>query len=139
MVELQFAKGVHIGVELTAPAAIGRDRFLALGELRMKLEHHHGNNTECAFLGWNGAWLHPDFVSWNLEEYLPGIRVPMLAIQGEHDEYGTAAQSEVIARQVGPDVEVMMLSDCGHSPHRDQEQIVLEAMTAFVRTVFDGV
>ena len=106
------------------------------GDLRERLERHHGTNTECAFLGWSGAWLHPDFANWNLEEYLPGIGVPMLAIQGEDDEYGTAAQTEAIARKVGGDVEVMMLRDCGHSPHRDHEGLVLETMTKFVRSVF---
>ncbi|MFH1481517.1 MAG: alpha/beta hydrolase, partial [Pseudomonadota bacterium] len=58
------------------------------GRLRKKLEKYHGDNVDCAFWGWNGAWLHPDFKNWNLEEYLPGIDVPMLVIQGEHDEYG---------------------------------------------------
>ena len=112
-----------------------RDAF-SQTDLRKKLEFHHGANTECAFLGWNGAWLHPDFVNWNLEEYLPGIHVPMLAIQGEDDEYGTAAQTEAIANQVGGGVEVMMLPDCGHSPHRDHEGLVLETMIKFVRSVF---
>ena len=112
-----------------------RDAF-SNDDLRDKLERHHGANTECAFLGWNGAWLHPDFVNWNLEEYLPRIHVPMLAIQGENDEYGTAAQTEAIAHKVGGAVDVMMLRDCGHSAHLDQERIVLEAMTKFVRSTF---
>ncbi len=111
-----------------------RDAF-SNGDLRERLERHHGANTDCAFLGWNGVWLHPDFTRWNLEEYLPGIRVPMLVIQGEDDEYGTAAQTEAIASQAGGGVEVMMLPDCGHSPHRDQEEFVLEAMTRFVKNI----
>ncbi len=132
-----ITEAAHVFCEELSVQSISkaRDAF-SNGNLRERLERHHGANTECAFLGWNGAWLHPDFVSWNLEEYLPRIHVPMLAIQGEDDEYGTAAQAEAIERQVGGDVEVMMLSDCGHSPHRDQERIVLEAMTKFVRSVF---
>jgi len=64
--------------------------------LRQKLEKYHGENTTCAFRGWNDVWLHPDFMQWNIEEYLPGINVPMLAIQGVDDQYGTAAQIESI-------------------------------------------
>jgi pimeloyl-ACP methyl ester carboxylesterase len=101
-------------------------------DLRRKLEKYHGDNVDCAFWGWNGAWLHPDFINWNLEEYLPGIKVPMLVIQGEDDEYGTSAQVEAIARQAGAGAEVLMLPDCGHSPHRDQSTATFQAMTDFI-------
>ena len=66
-------------------------------DLRSKLEKYHGPNVDCAFRGWNDVWLHPDFVNWNIEEVLPNIRVPLLVIQGEDDEYGTRAQVESIA------------------------------------------
>lgn len=106
------------------------------GDLRRRLEKYHGTNTDCAFKGWNGAWLHPDFMHWNLEEYLPTIKVPMLAIQGENDEYGTSAQVDSIVRQAGSGAEVLMLPDCGHSPHKDQEAAVLKAMTEFISGIF---
>lgn len=31
------------------------------GELRRRLQRYHGSNVDCAFWGWNQAWLHPDF------------------------------------------------------------------------------
>lgn len=105
------------------------------GNLRQKLEKYHGANTDCAFWGWNRAWLHPDFVNWNLEEYLPRIKVPMLVIQGENDEYGTPAQVEAIARQVGAGAEVLMVSNCGHSPHREKEAETCQAMARFIARV----
>lgn len=105
------------------------------GDLRLKLEKYHGNNTDCAFYGWSGAWLHPDFRNWNLEEYLPGISVPMLAIQGENDKYGSRAQVETIARHAGSEVEIRMLSDCGHCPHREQPAATFQAMTSFISRV----
>jgi len=106
------------------------------GDLRQKLEKYHGANTDCAFWGWAGAWLHPDFVTWNLEEYLPRIKVPMLVIQGENDEYGTSAQVEAIARQAGAGAEVMIVPDCGHTPHREQEVTTFQAMAGFIAQVF---
>ena len=105
------------------------------GDLRQKLQKYHGANTDCAFWGWNGAWLHPDFVNWNLEEYLPHITVPMLVIQGEDDEYGTAAQVEAIARQAGAGAEVLMVPQCGHAPHREQEAVTFPAMVRFIMRV----
>jgi pimeloyl-ACP methyl ester carboxylesterase len=105
------------------------------GDLKAKLRKYHRRNTECAFWGWNGAWLHEDFVHWNLEEYLPHIRVPMLAIQGEDDRYGTRAQVDAIARQAGAGADVLMLRNCGHSPHREQEEATFEAMSRYIRKI----
>jgi len=91
--------------------------------------------VDIAFRGWNDVWLHPGFRAWNLEEYLPAIRVPILILQGVDDEYGTWRQVEAIERQSGGPVETMALPDCGHSPHREQPERTLEAMTGFVRRV----
>ena len=104
-------------------------------DLRQKLMKYHGSNTHCAFWGWNGVWLDPDFMNWNIEEYLPGIRVPMLVIQGADDEYGTRAQVDAISRQAGADAEVKILPDCGHSPHKDQTEKTFEAMKAFISKI----
>ncbi|MDO9566949.1 MAG: alpha/beta hydrolase [Candidatus Desulfaltia sp.] len=106
------------------------------GGLRQKLEKHHGANTDCAFWGWNNTWLHPDFVNWNIEEYLPAIKKPMLVIQGENDQYGTLAQVDAIARQAGAGAEVIVLPDCGHSPHNEQKAAILKAMADFISSVF---
>ena len=55
----------------------------------------------------------------------------MLAIQGDDDEYGTMEQMRRIGARVR-DVELVALEDCRHSPHRDQPDAVLEAITRFV-------
>jgi pimeloyl-ACP methyl ester carboxylesterase len=102
-------------------------------ELRARLRKYHGTNTEYAFRGWNDVWLHPDFMQWNIEEYLPGIRVPMLAIQGVDDQYGTTAQLLAIEEQTGPLTETLLLPDCRHAPHVEQEQATLDAMQAFIQ------
>jgi len=102
------------------------------GDFRRKLAAYHGDNVDVAFWGWNRVWLHPDFMTWNIEEYLPGIRVPMLAIQGVSDEYGSLAQVEAMVNGSGGDVETALLEDCGHNPHRDQLELSLRAMTDFV-------
>jgi pimeloyl-ACP methyl ester carboxylesterase len=81
---------------------------------------------------WADAWLDPAFRQWNIEEYLPGIRCPVLAIQGEDDEYGSMAQLDAIRRQVGGSCELLKLPQCGHSPHKDQPEKVLESVSAFI-------
>lgn len=104
------------------------------GNLRSGLARYH-SDVDCAFWGWNKAWLDPDFMQWNIEEYLPGIRVPLLAMQGEQDEYGSTAQLDAIKAGAGGPAEISLLPDCRHSPHRDQPQMTLDAITAFVAEI----
>jgi pimeloyl-ACP methyl ester carboxylesterase len=117
-----------VGIQSIATAA---ERY-ASGQLKRSLERHHGKNVDCAFLGWNEVWLNPAFQSWNIEEYLPNIHVPVLVIQGESDEYGTLRQVEAIHRGCRRIVQSVILPDCGHSPHRDQPERTLNAITSFL-------
>jgi pimeloyl-ACP methyl ester carboxylesterase len=111
--------------------AAAHDAFTR-GDLRARLARHHGDNVDGAFWGWNRAWLDPGFRAWNIEEYLPRVRVPTLVIQGEDDEYGTLAQIDAIERGAAARVERIVLSACGHAPHRDRPAETLAAITRFV-------
>ena len=99
-------------------------------DFRAKLARHHAD-VDGVFWGWNRIWLHPDFRAWNIEEYLPRIACPVLAIQGEDDEYGTMEQMRRIGAQVR-DIDLVELEDCRHSLHKDQPEAVLAAITRFV-------
>ena len=121
----------HVLVEDVSVASIAAAKTaFATTDLRARLARYH-DNVDVMFRGWNDIWLHPDFRAWNIEEYLPGIACPVLAIQGEDDEYGTMEQMRRIGAKV-KDVELLALEDCRHSPHRDQPDAVLEAVTRFV-------
>jgi pimeloyl-ACP methyl ester carboxylesterase len=123
----------HVFTEPHGLASIARMRESYRDtDLRERLARHHGDNVDVAFRGWNDVWLDPDFEAWNIEEYLPAIRVPMLVLQGEDDEYGTWAQVEAIQRRSGGPVETLAIPDCGHSPHREQPDVTLRAMREFV-------
>lgn len=97
-----------------------------------KLEKFHGINTECAFRGWNDAWLDPAFKSWNIEKFLPSIECPLLAIQGHQDAYGTLAQIDVIEAAVSGPFDKLILDECGHSPWQEQSAQVLSHSVAFI-------
>jgi pimeloyl-ACP methyl ester carboxylesterase len=62
---------------------------------------------------------------------LARLTCPVLAVQGVDDEYGTLAQVEGIRRRV-PQAEIVVLDACGHSPHRDQPDTLLRAVTDFI-------
>ena len=64
-----------------------------------------------------------DFERWDIrDDYLPGIRCPVLAIQGYDDEYGTMAQLDEIASRIAGPCELLKLERCGHAPFRDQPE-----------------
>jgi pimeloyl-ACP methyl ester carboxylesterase len=99
-------------------------------DLQRKLARHHAD-AEGAFRGWNDIWLDPRFRTWNFEDELANITEPILLLQGEDDEYGTQAQLRSIETHVH-DVTTILLERCGHSPHRDRTDAVLDAVAAFV-------
>jgi pimeloyl-ACP methyl ester carboxylesterase len=105
----------------------------AATDMRQKMGRYH-HDPERVFFDWNDTWLSPAFRDWNIEEYLPAIRCPVLAIQGEDDEYATMRQIDAIAEQVSGS-ELLKLSACGHSPQRDQPEAVLSAVAAFVERI----
>jgi pimeloyl-ACP methyl ester carboxylesterase len=98
--------------------------------LRERLARHH-HDPDSAFYGWNDAWLNPAFRDWSIESTLSSIRCPLLAIQGEQDEYGTLCQIRDIKVHV-PHTAVLALADCGHSPHRDQPEALIKAVSQFI-------
>ena len=125
----------HVFVEdLTVASIAGAKTIYQTTDLNRRLGRYH-DDPDNAFWGWNDIWLHPDFRAWNIEEFLPGVRCPSLVIQGADDEYGTMAQLEAIAARSGGPVEALVLDDCKHSPHRDQEAATLRAMTRFIAEV----
>ncbi|USG60534.1 alpha/beta hydrolase [Sneathiella marina] len=104
-------------------------------DLKTKLEKFHGMNTETAFRGWNDAWLDPAFRSWNIENYLPAISVPVFVIQGLDDNYGTLAQIETIESATGGSFQKLLLAGCGHSPWSEKRDMVLGASVPFLRDI----
>ncbi|HYM01868.1 MAG TPA: alpha/beta hydrolase [Stellaceae bacterium] len=125
----------HVFVEDESIRSIDAARTAyATTDLRERLARYHAD-VDSAFRGWNDIWLHPEFRAWNIEEFLPEIRCPVLAIQGADDEYGTLAQIDALESQVAGHFERLVLPGCKHAPHRDQEQATLDAMSAFIARV----
>ena len=80
----------HVFVEDLTIASIEQAKVAyKTTDLPGRLERYHAN-VDATFWGWNDIWLDPNFRSWNIEEYLPAIRCPILCIQGKDDEYGTS-------------------------------------------------
>jgi pimeloyl-ACP methyl ester carboxylesterase len=126
-----IAVAPHVFVEQKSIDAIelAKDTYTRT-DLRDKLSRYHAD-VDSAFWGWNDVWLSPEFRDWNITDALSYITAPTLAIQGEDDEYGSNEQVETVARDV-QNGELMLIPNCGHSPHRDQPELVIEAVKEFV-------
>jgi pimeloyl-ACP methyl ester carboxylesterase len=130
------AMAPHVFVEdITVRSIAEAGETFRTTDLPERLGRYH-DDVASTFRGWNDIWLHPDFRRWNIEDYLADIRCPVLLIQGEDDQYGTAAQTDAIAAQVSGPVETVMLTDCAHSPHQSvQKDATIAAITEFVRNL----
>ena len=96
-----IALAPHLFVEDISVASIAQTREAYLATpLKTKLARFH-DDVDSAFWGWNDVWLDPAFRAWNIEPLLPRITCPVLAIQGIDDEYGTMAQIDRIADEIG--------------------------------------
>jgi pimeloyl-ACP methyl ester carboxylesterase len=122
----------HIMVEALSITSIqkARDAYVQ-GDLKTALARHH-RDPDSAFWGWNNAWLNPAFRAWSIEAELGRIACPVLAIQGSDDVYGTLDQIKGIAERA-PRAHWLEFASCGHSPHRDQPQRLLDEAARFMR------
>ena len=102
------------------------------GTLQTRLAQYHGTKTENIFNAWSRIWLSDEFRSWNIEEILPPIDIPLLVIQGENDQYGSWRQVEAIAAGVSGPVQTAVIEACGHSPHRETPADLIRLITTFI-------
>ncbi len=126
-----IAMAPHVKVESISVESIEEARQAYLvSDLRGKLAKYH-DDVDGAFWGWADIWLSAPFRTWNIEAEVAKIAAPVLALQGEDDQYGTLEQIESIKRHAAQ-VKLLKLPKCGHSPHRDHPDIVLSAIVSFL-------
>jgi pimeloyl-ACP methyl ester carboxylesterase len=104
------------------------------GELRARLARYH-NDVDVAFHGWNDAWLDPRFRVFDVTNELAHIQVPLLALQGTDDPYGTEEQLRVLERSVCCSIETRLIAGARHAPHLEARQATLDAMVSFVSSL----
>jgi len=135
------------GVAMIAPHFIVEDisvksiaeirRAYETTDLKAKLARWH-KDVDNAFYGWNGAWLDPKFRTWDISEYLAYIRVPVAILQGVDDQYGTMLQVEIAREECYCPVDVTVIPNAGHSPHREAPGATLDAISEFANAVLRG-
>lgn len=96
-----------------------------------RLERYHGDRATWVLDAWVNSWLADEFRDWCLDAVLPQVQCPLLAIHGNEDEYGSLRHPERITALAAGPAETLVLP-CGHLPHREQPERVLEAIADFL-------
>ena len=123
----------HVFVEQVSLDGIAQAKeAFAQGKLKKGLARYHGDKTESLFKAWAETWTSPWFASWNIEDLLPSIEVPLLVLQGRDDQYGTPAQVDAIVDGSSGPATPLLLEDCGHAPHLEFPELTLDLMSCFV-------
>lgn len=132
-------EGAHVFVEeLTLAGIRSAQQAFATTDLPQRLARYHGEKVEGVAAAWIDTWLSPPFRAWNIESHLPRVVCPVLAIQGEDDEFGTDAQVNAIVAGVGGAAESLMIPGAGHTPHREARDTALRTAATFIRTAVDS-
>ncbi len=97
-----------------------------------KLIKWHGSRAEWVLKAWTDVWLSSEFSNWSLEQILPLVECPVLAIHGDRDEFGSLAFPQMIVDDVGGRATALILENCGHTPHREYHEEVLRAIQSFL-------
>ena len=123
----------HVFIEqICIDSIVAARKTFETTDLPQRLGRYHRDVSK-TFYGWADVWLDPEFKRWDIrDDFLPRITSPVLAIQGQDDEYGTMAQLDEIKRCVKGPCGLVKLEKCGHSPFRDQPDGTLSAVQSFV-------
>jgi pimeloyl-ACP methyl ester carboxylesterase len=123
----------HVMVEeMTLEGIRAADADPGAAEIRRRLARYHGERAGTLWRAWTQTWLRPGFDGCELRAELPRIACPTLVVQGSDDAYGSERQVAAIARTVAAPVETLLLPDCGHQPHLERRETVVEAVADFL-------
>lgn len=99
-------------------------------DLRERLSRHH-RDADAVFAAWLSIRDADTLLPSPLEQFWPQIRVPVLLLQGGRDEYATSLQVEAL-RPLAPRMQLLLLPESGHTPHREQAEVVLNTIAGFL-------
>lgn len=122
----------HVMVEPEVMSGVnGAIAAFERGRLRTQLARHH-HHVDDAFWGWAQAWTGFGHAGWDVRPLLPNITVPVMVVQGDQDEFGSAEQYEAIRNGVSGPVEVRVVEGARHQIIRDAPDAVVAAVTDLV-------
>jgi pimeloyl-ACP methyl ester carboxylesterase len=126
-----IAAHVHVE-ELTLAGIRAAVELYKTTDLCRRLARYHGEQTDALFAAWADTWLSAPFRAWNIEADLKPLVAPVLAVQGEDDEYGTLDQLRRIGRAVGGPCETWEVPGAAHQPQFQAAEAMLARLASFL-------
>lgn len=122
----------HVWVETVTVDAIHAIRSNVDAVVAALSKHHDA--PAAVFEAWSGGWVSDAFQSWDIRPMLAGVSMPVVAVQGDCDEYATPTHLDELAAAVGSIARAILVPDARHLLHHD----VPEVVTSIVADAFDG-
>lgn len=97
------------------------------------LKKYHQDKTDALFFAWANIWRDGRFKQWDITAEIENELGYGLFLQGEDDQYGTPKQLELIRNNFGGSTQALLLPNCGHHPHLEQTDRVIEAISNWWR------
>lgn len=94
----------------------------------------HGEKTKPLFYAWANTWLAPAFKKWDIRDEIQSFTLPVLAIQGAEDQYGTEEQVNSIIFSHENRLKEMIPS-CGHHPHLERKELVIRQIEDWLKSI----
>lgn len=119
-----IVEGAHSFIEESGKDSVRASRERAKTTSLLKsLEKFHGDKTPELFRLWHETWLNDGFASWTIVPLLSQIQCPVLAFQGEHDEFGTVKQLTILKETIPAEVTMVEIPDAAHTPRREAADV----------------
>lgn len=130
--KMLIVEGVHVLIEeKTLQGVREAQLMLETTKIAQVLEKYHGAKVYDLYGAWTKTWLSDEHQSWNIEHFIPQIKVPVLVIQGEFDEFGSMAQVDAFDAASGS-VEKCIVKGAAHTAHKEEKAYVFKAVEQFV-------
>ena len=131
-------EGAHSFIEDSGKAAVLETRERAKEtSLLASLEKYHGDKTSELFRLWHETWLSDYFAHWTIVPLLHNIICPVLAFQGEHDEFGSIEQLNILKKEIAAPVTIAEISSAGHTPRKEAEEETLKRVNEFLKNTIE--
>jgi pimeloyl-ACP methyl ester carboxylesterase len=125
-------EGPHSFIEDSGKAAVRATRERAKENgLLSSLEKYHGDKTGELFRLWHETWLSDCFTHWTIVPLLHNITCPVLAFQGENDDFGSIEQLKVLKKQILTRVTISEIPNAEHTPRKEAKENIIELISHF--------
>jgi pimeloyl-ACP methyl ester carboxylesterase len=122
----------HVIVDPSSAGLLNQlETALKVGAPPQWLARYHGDRGPHLLGCWIDVWRREFDEGWSIEQRLPDIAAPLLAMQGAEDPTKIPAHLEIIAGAVRG-AETRSLDGLGHFPHLERPDIVVREIVDFV-------